>query len=159
MARAVAGPTAAFHANVDLAWRERRAPKQFGQRAGNRMGNGKHGNGNLKSEICDLQSLQSAILQSCNWNILILSFSGCDSCWRRLHRRRAELLTSAGFTFETLAVDADEHLRPGEAPAAYVRRLAGEKSARGLDVLSSFDGRDDGGGRRLRDGALGDARR
>lgn len=50
--------------------------------------------------------------------------------------RRAELLTSAGFTFETLAVDADEHLRPGEAPPAYVRRLAGEKSARGLDVLS-----------------------
>ena len=51
--------------------------------------------------------------------------------------RRAELLTSAGFTFGTLAVDADEHLRPGEAPAMYVRRLAGEKSARGLDVASS----------------------
>ena len=50
--------------------------------------------------------------------------------------RRAELLTSAGFTFGTVAVDADERLRPGEAPAAYVRRLAGEKSARGLVVLS-----------------------
>ena len=50
--------------------------------------------------------------------------------------RRAELLTSAGFTFETLAVDANEYHRPGEAPPAYVRRLAGEKSARALEVLS-----------------------
>jgi len=49
--------------------------------------------------------------------------------------RRAELLTSAGFTFETLAVDADERPRPGEAPPAYVRRLAGEKSARALNLL------------------------
>ena len=49
--------------------------------------------------------------------------------------RRAELLTSAGFTFETLAVDANEYHRPGEAPPAYVRRLAGEKSARALEVL------------------------
>ena len=49
--------------------------------------------------------------------------------------RRAELLTSAGLTFETLAVDADERPRPGEAPPAYVRRLAGEKSARALDLL------------------------
>jgi nucleoside triphosphate pyrophosphatase len=51
--------------------------------------------------------------------------------------RRAELLTSAGFTFETLAVDVDEHSGPGEAPPAYVRRLAGEKSARALDLLFS----------------------
>jgi septum formation protein len=51
--------------------------------------------------------------------------------------RRAELLTSAGFTFETLAVDADERPRPGEAPPAYVRRLASEKSALAFDVLSS----------------------
>jgi MAF protein len=50
--------------------------------------------------------------------------------------RRADLLRSAGFTFETLAVDADERPRPSEAPAAYVRRLAGEKSARALDILS-----------------------
>jgi septum formation protein len=49
--------------------------------------------------------------------------------------RRVELLTSAGFTFETLAVDADERPRAGEAPPAYVRRLAGEKSARAFDVL------------------------
>jgi nucleoside triphosphate pyrophosphatase len=50
--------------------------------------------------------------------------------------RRAELLTSAGFTFETLVVDVDERPRPGEAAPAYVRRLAGEKSARALDLLS-----------------------
>ena len=50
--------------------------------------------------------------------------------------RRADLLRSAGFTFEVLAVDADERPRPSEAPAAYVRRLAGEKSARALDILS-----------------------
>ena len=50
--------------------------------------------------------------------------------------RRAELLASAGFTFETLAVDADERLRPAEAPPTYVRRLAAEKSARALEVLS-----------------------
>ncbi len=50
--------------------------------------------------------------------------------------RRADLLRSAGFTFETLAVDADERPRPSEAPAAYVRRLASEKSARAVDILS-----------------------
>ncbi len=50
--------------------------------------------------------------------------------------RRADLLRSAGFTFEVLAVDADERPRPSEPPAAYVRRLAGEKSARALDILS-----------------------
>ena len=50
--------------------------------------------------------------------------------------RRADLLRSAGFTFETMAADVDERPRPGEAPTSYVRRLAGEKSARALDVLS-----------------------
>src|SRR6476619_2428113 len=43
--------------------------------------------------------------------------------------RRAELLRSAGFEFETLAVDLDERVRPGEAPEDYVLRLAAEKSA------------------------------
>jgi nucleoside triphosphate pyrophosphatase len=43
--------------------------------------------------------------------------------------RRAELLRAAGFTFETLVVEIDETQRPGEEPAAYVRRLAMEKSA------------------------------
>ena len=43
--------------------------------------------------------------------------------------RRAELLRSAGFTFETRAVDVDEGMRAGEAAASYVRRLAAAKSA------------------------------
>lgn len=51
--------------------------------------------------------------------------------------RRAELLTAAGFRFETLAVDVDERRRSGEAPADYVRRLAIEKAARAMKVLSS----------------------
>src|SRR5215831_11971407 len=43
--------------------------------------------------------------------------------------RRADLLRAAGYTFDTLAVDLEERVRPGETPAAYVSRLAGEKSA------------------------------
>jgi septum formation protein len=43
--------------------------------------------------------------------------------------RRAELLRAAGLTFETLVVEIDETVRNGESPAAYVRRLAMEKSA------------------------------
>jgi septum formation protein len=43
--------------------------------------------------------------------------------------RRAELLRSAGFAFETLAVDLDEGVRDGEPAAKYVERLAAEKSA------------------------------
>jgi septum formation protein len=42
--------------------------------------------------------------------------------------RRAELLTAAGYAFETAAVDIDERTRPGESAAEYVRRLAMEKS-------------------------------
>ena len=43
--------------------------------------------------------------------------------------RRAELLRQAGIAFTTAAADLDETPRPGEAPAAYVRRLAEEKAA------------------------------
>jgi septum formation protein len=49
--------------------------------------------------------------------------------------RRAELLRAAGFTFETLVVEIDETQRPGEEPAAYVRRLAMEKSASALAAV------------------------
>lgn len=49
--------------------------------------------------------------------------------------RRADLLRAAGLTFETLAVDVDEAIRPGESPASYVRRLAKEKSARAQALL------------------------
>jgi nucleoside triphosphate pyrophosphatase len=44
--------------------------------------------------------------------------------------RRAELLRAAGYTFEVIAADVDESIRPGEPPEAYVRRLAAEKSFR-----------------------------
>jgi septum formation protein len=43
--------------------------------------------------------------------------------------RRADLLRAAGYTFDTLAVDLDESVRAGEPPAAYVARLARDKSA------------------------------
>jgi septum formation protein len=44
--------------------------------------------------------------------------------------RRAELLRSAGYTFDVVAADVDESIRPGETPSAYVRRLAADKSFR-----------------------------
>ena len=43
--------------------------------------------------------------------------------------RRADLLRAAGYLFETIAVTVDERPRAGEAPAAYVGRLAAEKAA------------------------------
>jgi septum formation protein len=43
--------------------------------------------------------------------------------------RRAELLRTAGFAFDTVVADLDERVHPGETPSAYVRRLAAEKSA------------------------------
>ena len=61
--------------------------------------------------------------------------------------RRAELLRAAGFEFETRSVEVDERPRDGESPAAYVRRLAAEKSAR---ASASVD-RKPHGGRYLRD--------
>lgn len=50
--------------------------------------------------------------------------------------RRAELLSAAGFSFETRAVRVDERVRPGEDAAGYVRRLAAEKSAQALAGLA-----------------------
>lgn len=51
--------------------------------------------------------------------------------------RRAELLSAAGFEFEIVATDVDERVRDGEAPAAYVQRLAREKAVVALrdDVI------------------------
>jgi septum formation protein len=43
--------------------------------------------------------------------------------------RRADLLRAAGFEFETSVAEVDESVHPDESPAAYVQRLAGEKSA------------------------------
>ena len=42
--------------------------------------------------------------------------------------RRAEILRAAGFSFDIVPADIDEVLRPGEAAADYVQRLAEEKA-------------------------------
>jgi septum formation protein len=75
--------------------------------------------------------------------------------------RRADLLTSAGFSFEVVVADVDETPRPGEAPQAYALRVARAKAAAiaarcresGNQVLAA----DTGGRRRRRD--PGQARR
>lgn len=56
--------------------------------------------------------------------------------------RRAELLTTAGYTFEVHAVDVDERVLRLEPAATYVQRVAAEKSARALEEIVT--GRDDG---------------
>ncbi len=43
--------------------------------------------------------------------------------------RRAEILRTVGWPFEAMPVHIDESRRPSEDPAAYVQRLAREKSA------------------------------
>ncbi len=43
--------------------------------------------------------------------------------------RRAELLRSAGYTFDIVVAAVDESIRAGESPTTYVRRLAADKSA------------------------------
>ena len=43
--------------------------------------------------------------------------------------RRAELLTSAGFSFDVAPADIDETRRPAEAPETYALRVAREKAA------------------------------
>ncbi len=54
--------------------------------------------------------------------------------------RRAGLLRSAGYTFDIVVADVDESMRPGELPAAYVRRLAAEKSAAALKGCATSKG-------------------
>jgi septum formation protein len=59
--------------------------------------------------------------------------------------RRAELLRAAGYAFEVVVADVDESIHPGEAPSAYVRRLAAEKSAAAQSgVARGFQPRDGG---------------
>jgi len=49
--------------------------------------------------------------------------------------RRAELLRSAGYTFDIVVADVDESIHVGESPSTYVRRLAAEKSAAAFAAL------------------------
>ena len=51
--------------------------------------------------------------------------------------RRADLLRAAGYAFDTLAVDLDERVKAGELPAAYVVRLAREKSAAAMQRFAA----------------------
>lgn len=44
--------------------------------------------------------------------------------------RRAQLLTSAGLTFDVIPADIDESPRTAEDPSAYVARLSAEKAAK-----------------------------
>jgi len=55
--------------------------------------------------------------------------------------RRRELLTQAGFVFDIEAAEIDETPHAGEAPAAYVRRLAEEKSRAVLAKHATFHGK------------------
>jgi septum formation protein len=57
--------------------------------------------------------------------------------------RRAELLRSAGFTFEVVPADVDERVHDGETARSYVRRLAVEKSAAAWAAVASGFGRSD----------------
>ena len=54
--------------------------------------------------------------------------------------RRAELLRSAGYTFDIVVADVDESIRPGETPSTYVRRLAADKSAAALKSMAALRG-------------------
>lgn len=54
--------------------------------------------------------------------------------------RRAELLRSAGYSFEVVVATVDESIRAGESPSGYVRRLAAEKSMAALAVMAALKG-------------------
>ncbi|MFT3755642.1 MAG: Maf family protein [Pseudoxanthomonas sp.] len=51
--------------------------------------------------------------------------------------RRAELLTRLGLQFERIDLDLPEIRQPGETAAGYVRRVAQEKAAAGLEQLGT----------------------
>lgn len=53
--------------------------------------------------------------------------------------RRRELLAQIGVPFTTHVVPIDETAQPGEAPAAYVERLARAKAHAALDTLNDRD--------------------
>jgi septum formation protein len=53
--------------------------------------------------------------------------------------RRRDLLTLVGIAHEVRPADVDESVRPGEAPDAYVRRLAVEKARTVAGVLGDPD--------------------
>jgi septum formation protein len=50
--------------------------------------------------------------------------------------RRAELLRTAGFTFDVRPADVDETARPAEAPATYALRVARDKARAAADRMA-----------------------
>ena len=53
--------------------------------------------------------------------------------------RRRELLTQIGVSFDVLKIDIDESPQTGEAPEAYVRRVAIDKAKAGLILREQLD--------------------
>lgn len=53
--------------------------------------------------------------------------------------RRAELLASAGFTFEVVPAEVDETPRPGEGPEGYALRVARDKALAGAAAARASD--------------------
>jgi septum formation protein len=114
LTRSIAGPTAAFQANVTL-------PSDSGEPR--RSSTSAPGMPSCSGRIDDIRSYY------CTVRLILASASP----------RRAELLRAAGYTFEILAADVDESVRPDESPSAYVRRLAADKSAAAQSsVVSGF---------------------
>jgi septum formation protein len=110
--RSTAGPTATRHAKLAFPGESGAALSRLARAPGTAL---------LSGRISLIRSYHSSVL-------LVLASAS---------PRRAELLRAAGFEFETVTVDIDETARAGELPAAYVRRLAAEKSARGLASLAA----------------------
>lgn len=110
--RSIAGPTAAFHAKVTLP-SERGDPRRSSTSA--------PGIPSWSGRIDDIR------LYYCTVRLILASASP----------RRAELLRSAGYTFDVIVSDVDESIRPGESPSAYVRRLAADKSAAAMNRITA----------------------
>jgi septum formation protein len=53
-------------------------------------------------------------------------------------------MRAAGFTFETVIAEVDERVRPGESATDYVRRVAADKTAAAVSVVSGFSRTEDG---------------
>lgn len=52
--------------------------------------------------------------------------------------RRRELLERVGLRLRVMPTEIDESVRPGEAPADYVRRIAGEKATAAVQSLAAL---------------------
>ncbi|MGI9291087.1 MAG: Maf family protein, partial [Gammaproteobacteria bacterium] len=60
----------------------------------------------------------------------------CELILASASPRRSELLRQIGMEFTVLPADIDEQVLPGEQPDVYVRRMALEKAAAGMDLCA-----------------------